>query len=111
MENLTLASYKKAEKKVKRIKGFYCHLTVYLIVNSLILILGYGGFQYILEAYSGTDPDFTVWIIWNIFGTPLFWGIGLMIHWIRVFGPGLKFVREWEERQMRKFLEEENRYR
>ncbi len=108
MENTTLAAYKSAEKKVKRIKGFYCHLTVYLIVNSLILILAYSGLQNISESFSGMDSEFSVWIIWNLFGTPLFWGFILLIHWMRVFGPGLSFVRRWEERQMQKFLEEEN---
>lgn len=108
MENITWVSYKRAERKVKRMKGFYVHLTLYLIVNSLFVILAYSGLRVISESFSETEPEFGVWIIWNIFGTPLFWGFILLIHWIRVFGPELSFVRKWEEGQMRKFLEEEN---
>ncbi len=109
MENRTMAAYKRAETRVKRIKGFYRHLAVYLVVNSMIVILGFGGLNAISGSSTELDSDFTVWIVWNIVGTPLLWGIGLVIHWFCVFGPGWRFVRNWEKRQLQRFLQEENR--
>jgi hypothetical protein len=41
MENNTLNQirYEEAAKKVKKLKGFYTHAIVYLVINSMIIIL------------------------------------------------------------------------
>jgi hypothetical protein len=57
--------FKAARKRVARKMGFYTHLTVFVLVNALMMLLNlrHGGFQ------------------WHVF--PLFgWGIGLAVHGI-----------------------------
>ena len=102
-------AYERAKKKVKRIKGFYKHLTVYLIVNAVIVLEGFRGLDLLKMSEAHIDPAFLEWLFWNVLSVPVLWGIGLMIHGIRVFVPGMQVFRQWEERQVRKFMEKEER--
>lgn len=83
-------AYQKAEKRMKDIKGFYVHLTVYILVNIFLLFL---------NLKSSDDLQF------GMFATPLFWGIGLAGHAFSVFGKNLIFGKAWEERKIRELME------
>jgi hypothetical protein len=107
MRNKKLDSYSKAKKKVKNIKGFYSHLTVYILVNLVIVIEGLQGIDFIGANSPDMDIEFLNWMFWNVLSVPILWGIGLCIHGIRIFTPQFRFVKNWEERQLQKFLEEE----
>lgn len=88
-------AFLRAKKKVKDITGFYWHLASYIIVN--IFLIGLIGFN------SG---DF-----WNFgtFSTPFFWGIGLMFHFLGVFGKDYFFGKQWEERKIREYMEKDRK--
>lgn len=82
----------KARKKVDSIKGFYSHFTVYILINTLIVTT----------------------IVWNTgievfsfaaLSTPFFWGIGLVSHALGVFGEDLFFGKQWEDRKIRKLMD------
>ena len=91
--------YKRAKKKVKDEKDFYIHLTVYLTVNLILIIINLGIFQ------SGfTDIKIPKW---PMFTTPFFWGIGLFFHWLHVFQKNFKTFRDWEEKKIKEFMEKE----
>lgn len=62
--------YEMAFKRVKKIKGFYVHLIVYILVNVGFIALRARHFQ-------NGDTDF--WN-WQTFNTAFFWGIGLVAH-------------------------------
>lgn len=108
MENTRSTAYQRAVEKVNRIKGFYKHLTAYLIVNAIIVWEGLQGIELLEMKVSDVDPAFLEWLFYNVFSVPVLWGIGLIIHALRVFGPNMKFVKEWEERQIRKWMERDN---
>ncbi len=99
--------YKKAKKRVVRIKGFYKHLTAYLIINTVIICLK-TYFMDFVEIKGVGDENFLNWLDWNIISTPLLWGIGLLIHGICVFRFKFGFVQKWEERQIRKYMENDS---
>ncbi|QEE51351.1 2TM domain-containing protein [Flavobacterium alkalisoli] len=84
----------RAKKKVKSIKGFYRHLTVYLFVNAFILI----------SRAIGMEPGEDFWR-WGTFSTALFWGMGLLLHAASVFGTTIFFGSDWEERKLNEILE------
>lgn len=88
--------YFRAKKKVENIKGFYIHALVYVIVNSVILLL----------IYSAYD-DKSGFINLGTFSTAIGWGIGLGLHAFGVFGRDLFFGTDWEEKKMKQFLKEE----
>lgn len=79
--------YRLAKKKVKRKKAFFNHLVVYLVVNTVFSLV---------TLFSG-EP-FGWFPIWG------FWGIGLAIHYVKIFGiPGTGILTsEWEEREIEK---------
>ena len=106
---------KRALKRVDAIKKFYQHLSIYLLINILLLFVKYQVLEYLM-AEGIQDPGFLDWFQWNFFATPFLWGIGLLIHGIYVFKFNArplkelkpKFLKDWEQRQLQKFLDEEN---
>ncbi|PIF30874.1 2TM domain-containing protein [Flavobacterium sp. 9] len=97
-------SYNIAYRKVKRIKGFYSHLKVYLIVNVIIIIsnLNRGHFGYV-----GNHFEVRGFGDWEIYSTAFFWGIALVIHAFSVFGRDFFFGDEWEQKKIQKIMEKE----
>ncbi|QNJ98458.1 2TM domain-containing protein [Constantimarinum furrinae] len=93
------SKYQRAKKKVKEIKGFYSHLTVYVVINVLLICMHLGVFHKgILEL---NIPS------WSMFTTPFFWGIGLTAHGLHVFQDRFRFLRQWEERKIQQILKKE----
>lgn len=96
-ELITDESYKKAYKEVKKIKDFYTHLLVYLVVNAFIII-------------SSFNRDFissSEFWDWHTFSTTIFWGIGLVAHGLSVFGRDLFFNDDWEQKKIQEIMEKE----
>lgn len=89
--------YNLAYKRVKRIKGFYVHALVYVLVNLFIICGNY---------YNNpvNNPNFWSWVNFN---TALFWGIGLLAHGLSVFGRNIFFGQNWEEKKIQEFMEKE----
>lgn len=99
-----LSSYERAQKRVQDIKGFYGHLTAYIIVN-LVLLLSRDHFRFMLLTDAiFDDADFLNWIDWNLLGTPIIWGVFLAIHAIGTFGKNPILGKSWEERQIKKYM-------
>lgn len=90
---------KRAKKRVEQLKGFHIHLVVYVAIN-LLIALG----NMVASASQG-EPL----LRWPMLITPLFWGIGLAVHALNVFGPNFLFGKKWEERQIAKFMEQDRR--
>jgi hypothetical protein len=102
-------SYIEAKKKVDVIKGFYYHLTAYIVVNLALLLMRMPIILFFADKGGKTaEQGFLDWLDWNVLLTPLLWGIGLFIHFIAVFGKKTRFIRNWEERKIREFLKEED---
>jgi pilus assembly protein TadC len=87
-------AYLRAQKKVKKLVGFYWHLASYVIVNLFLIIL---------VVTNGGD-------FWSFgtFATAFFWGIGLLFHFIGVFGPDFFFGKNWEERKIKEIMDKED---
>lgn len=83
MEQSEYERYQKASKQVKEIKGFYGHLTSYVIVLALLI--------YINLKFT---PEY-LWFIWTMLG----WGIGLLFHGMRVFSWFPFLNKDWEEKK------------
>lgn len=102
--------YSKAKKRVDDIKGFYYHLTVYILVNIALLVLRSPIIIFFADGSSDqSDMGFLEWVDLNILLTPLVWGIGLLIHYLAVFGVTPGFIKKWEKRKIDQYLEEDNK--
>ena len=87
--------YLRAQKRVKEEKGFYNHLFWYVVVNIFI----------ILSIVAGYGWDFNQIFTFNAYSTAVFWGIGLLFHAIGVFGKGIVFSKNWEERKIKEYMD------
>jgi transcriptional regulator with XRE-family HTH domain len=73
---------------VRKLKGFYFHLMIYCIVIGFLAIVNLMTSHHYL------------WFLWSASG----WGIGLVIHGVRVFDKIPFLSGEWERRQVEKQL-------
>jgi hypothetical protein len=94
--------YLRAKKRVKEVKGFYIHLYVYILINGFITLS-----KIISEIQDGSTLQEAVWDF-SFFDVWFFWGIGLAIHAINVFGIPFLFGKDWEDKKLKQFMNEDN---
>ena len=94
--------YRRAKKRVKDIKGFYWHLFWYLVVN-IFLTFGSSIKLFVTDGTFNFDHfnfgSFSVWF---------FWGIGLVSHWLHVFGTNIIFSKDWENRKIKEYMDKDS---
>jgi transcriptional regulator with XRE-family HTH domain len=73
---------------VRKLKGFYTHLVVYGLVIGFLVIVNLLTYRHYL------------WFIWAAGG----WGIGVLLHGLRVFDRIPFLNGDWERRQVEKYL-------
>ena len=78
-------NYYKAKKRVEKIKGFYGHLVSYIVINLVLYLVNYITYP--------NDFWFDHWFYWQL----LLWGF----YSLPIFG------KEWEERKVQEFMQEE----
>lgn len=89
--NLNEIKYLEAQKRVKRLKGFYIHATVYVVVNLFLISIN-----------VKSDNDH---LNINNFWTAIFWGVGLLGHGLSVFLPNFILGKNWEEKKIRELMD------
>jgi ABC-type transport system involved in cytochrome bd biosynthesis fused ATPase/permease subunit len=89
--NQDFENYQKAKKQVGEIKGFYSHLLSYVLVISVLIFVN-------LKYSPGH-----LWFIYTAAG----WGIGLFFHAAKVFDWFTFLGKNWEEKKIQQYMEEE----
>lgn len=84
-----------ARTRVKKKKGFYKHLAAFI---------GVGFFFFAMNMVTMSDGDYELWFFFPM----LPWSVGLIIHYLTIFGfPGSgALTPEWEEKQLEKEIRE-----
>ena len=85
------ASLEKIQKKVEEIKGFYGNFISYIVVITGLAIMN-----------LVTTPDYW-WFLYPAGG----WGIGVLLHWMKVYNRIPFFGKDWEEKKIRELMEKE----
>lgn len=91
-------AYKMARQKVKKLKGFYTHLIVYVLVNAFVLF----------GKFSNLDAHENFWRFDN-FSLLFYWGIGLVAHAFSTFVPHFFFGSDWEQRKVKAYMDREKK--
>lgn len=86
------AKYFRASGRVSELKQFYSRC-----FRGMIAIFIVAAINYYLDEWS--HP----WFLWVVFAV----GLGLVLHGFKVFGFNLFMGRDWEERKIKKFMEED----
>lgn len=85
-----------AKKKVRLLKLFYIHLAAYIV---FVALLGYN--LYIVEGpYKNNIISLNLSII-------IAWTVFILIHGFKVFKDRTLFNKNWEDKKLRKFAQEE----
>jgi hypothetical protein len=82
--------YRRAQKHIDEIKGFYGNLVAYCVIIPFLIFLNYR-----------TSWEHQ-WFWYPMFG----WGMGIIIHGFTVFG----FGSGWEERKIKEIMEKKDNY-
>ena len=93
---ITELQYVEAIARVKKIKRFYIHLIVYLLVNIMIVVVNIQDLK-VGESYFKIENFFTAF----------FWGIGLTSHAFSTFLPNWIFGKNWEQKKIKELMEKE----
>jgi hypothetical protein len=101
-----MENYIKARKRIDRIKDYYAHLILFVLGSALLLLLK-GNLLGWVESKGIRDAEILKWVEWNIIFVPILWGLVLLVAAFFVFRGKSSFLKRWEERQMRKFMEED----
>ena len=94
--------YIRAKKRVEKIKGFYVHLIVNVIVNIFLSGIIIFGLMNDGDSFEEVLQNFGVYSTW------VFWGIGVFFHWLGVFGFNI-VGKDWENRKLKEIMEEQER--
>ncbi len=101
MENLEDSKHKRARKKVEVLKGFYIHLSIYLLVNGFFTVNKVMRNYYNGESISDAFLDIGTFATWAL------WGLGLAFHALKAFDYHPFLSKDWERRQIARYMEEE----
>ncbi|MGJ8659489.1 MAG: 2TM domain-containing protein [Cellulophaga fucicola] len=82
--------YQRAKERVEKIKGFTYNLVSYCFVIPFLIWLNY------------RTTDFP-WSVFPAFG----WGLGLAAHGMEAFGYNPLFGRNWENRKIKEYMEDD----
>ncbi|WP_340202604.1 2TM domain-containing protein [Ascidiimonas sp. W6] len=88
--------YMKAKEKVEAVKSFYSSLFSYVVFISLL-----GALNYYIDGWNYP------WFLWAALG----WGIGLFFKGIKAFRFNPFFNKDWEERKIKEFMNEDSNKR
>ncbi|MDZ5472929.1 2TM domain-containing protein [Bacillus sp. 31A1R] len=82
--------YLKAKRRVQNLKAFYLHLTVFILVNSMLIFINF-------------NSDYgNWWFLYPLGG----WGIGLLVHAITTLAYG-RFGSDWEEKKIKEYMDQD----
>lgn len=85
--------FDQAQKRVKEIRDFYTHLTVYLLCNPIVIVVN-----------LMTSPGY-LYFWYSLLG----WGFAIVMHGLKVFRVSPIFNKGWEERKIREILKNDSK--
>lgn len=95
----SISKYNRARNRVEKLKSFYTHLSIYIIINTVITL-----FKVSFDNWDRFTADlltFDTLSSWTV------WGFILLIHAFSVFALPKLLGYDWEERKIERFMQEE----
>lgn len=97
--------YVLARKRVEKISKFHKHLASYIVINIILTVIFIVGDVNDGDTFKEAFLDYHNYKIW------LYWGIGIAFQALNTFGIRLFFDKDWEERKIKKYMEQQNNNR
>jgi hypothetical protein len=100
--NIKESTCEQAEKRVKKIRDFYNHLQIFVIIMAPILLFSNAIIGF-FESYIDNGNTLE-WVKVNIWINALLWFIGVAIHGLFVFKDKVNFIDKWEKNKVAEFM-------
>ncbi|MCI2227953.1 2TM domain-containing protein [Polaribacter sp. MSW13] len=94
-----------AKKRVEKISKFYKHLATYIIINVFLSAIFIVGDMNDGDTFNEAVSDYHNYKIW------LYWGIGIVFQALNTFGLNLFMNKDWEQKKIQKYMDEQNNRR
>lgn len=107
METRNTPQYHSALETVKRIKAFYSHVLLFVVVVTIVLFFSDEIIRFFGNTLHVDNKETLQWIKLNIWVNSGIWAIVILVQGILAFKYKFTFVRKWEEKQIQKILKEE----
>ncbi|MFK2819938.1 2TM domain-containing protein [Flavobacteriaceae sp. LMIT009] len=91
----------RATQRVDKLRGFYTHVTAYVFVSLVLLIVWLIRDHIDNGFFRSIANDTVLLFIW------IGWGVGLLVHIVAIFILPLILGENWKERKIRQVMEEE----
>ncbi|MCT4628770.1 2TM domain-containing protein [Winogradskyella sp.] len=88
--------YIRAKNKVEREKGFYTHLIIYLLVNTVLTVMKVWG------DFNSWDSFVDEFLTIDVLSSWTVWGVFLVLHFV-----SFKYGQKWEERKIEEYMKKE----
>ena len=100
----TESKLKQAENRVRRIRNFYNHLQVFVIVMLVFLLFS----NTIIEFFEShiDNPNWLKWLRANIWINVLIWFIVVAFQGLLAFKYKIGFIENWEQKKVQEFMNE-----
>ena len=92
-----------AEKRVQELKGYYRHIFIFIVVNGFLYLLKTGVLNSLVPETFPKESYYYDWINANI----LIWAVILIVHTLILQRHKFTFFKRWEERQIKKYMEDD----
>ena len=97
----SFSKFDRAKRKVEKLKGFYTHLGIFLVINLLMTGFKVSNDLQSWDAFMNEITSLNVLSSWTV------WGVILLIHALTVFVFPNIMGYDWEERKIEQLMEEE----
>ncbi len=97
----SFSKFDRAKRKVEKLRNFYNHLLIYIVINGVITAFKVSGH---LESWN-TFADRSLSI--DVLSSWLVWGVVLCIHAFSVFIFPKLLGYDWEERKIQQLMQDE----
>ena len=99
-------TYKQAEKRVKRIRDFYNHLQIFVIMMVILVMFS----NAIIEFFGIyiSNENLLYWVKTTIWIHVLLCFVGPAIRGILTFRYNIDFVNNWEKKKVDAYMNENN---
>lgn len=94
-----------AKKRVEKIKKFYKHFLIYIAVNTFLSAIFIVGDMNDGRTFSDSFFRFKTFAIW------IYWGAGIVYQALTLFGSSLFFKKDWKEKKIKEYLQEQKNNR
>ena len=95
----SISKYNRAKNRVEKLKSFYTHFAIYIIINTIITL-----FKVSFDDWGRFSADL---LTFDTLSSWIVWGFILLIHAFSVFVLPSILGYDWEERKIQKYMDEE----